>query len=120
MTRNRGHYNLKQRRFILWPLLACILCMSVSFGEAGTSESASSREMKETMLITNFGPDANPWRNVDDVVMGGVSSSSMRIEEGVAVFKGEVSLENNGGFASVRSGVLSRGLDGRTGGTPRA
>jgi monofunctional biosynthetic peptidoglycan transglycosylase len=35
--------------------------------------------------------------------MGGVSSSRFSVTNGVAVFRGELSLENNGGFASVRS-----------------
>ena len=43
------------------------------------------------------------WQVVNDDVMGGVSTSSFRLTNGVAVFQGEVSLENNGGFASVRS-----------------
>lgn len=44
-----------------------------------------------------------PWFPVDDVVMGGISSSQMQYSgEGVAQFSGELSLENNGGFASVR------------------
>jgi NADH dehydrogenase [ubiquinone] 1 alpha subcomplex assembly factor 1 len=43
------------------------------------------------------------WQIVNDDVMGGVSASSIRLTNGVAVFQGEVSLENNGGFASVRS-----------------
>lgn len=48
--------------------------------------------------------EAHHWRPVDDVIMGGVSSSRFQIEvESVAVFSGVVSLENNGGFASVRS-----------------
>jgi NADH dehydrogenase [ubiquinone] 1 alpha subcomplex assembly factor 1 len=48
--------------------------------------------------------DAALWRPVDDVVMGGVSSSSFdRAEPGVARFSGTVSLENSGGFASVRT-----------------
>ena len=43
------------------------------------------------------------WSIVNDVVMGGKSTSSIRINtEGNAVFKGEVSLENNGGFSSLR------------------
>lgn len=47
--------------------------------------------------------DVNEWRVVDDVVMGGRSSGSMYLsDEGHGVFKGEVSLENNGGFSSVR------------------
>ena len=43
------------------------------------------------------------WQIVNDDVMGGVSRSGFRLTNGVAVFQGEVSLENNGGFASVRS-----------------
>ena len=43
------------------------------------------------------------WQIVNDDVMGGVSRGGFRLTNGVAVFRGEVSLENNGGFASVRS-----------------
>jgi hypothetical protein len=43
------------------------------------------------------------WIAVDDRVMGGVSMSSLRYDSaGHAVFEGCVSLENSGGFASVR------------------
>ncbi len=47
--------------------------------------------------------DACPWFAIDDVVMGGVSRSTMRMENGRAVFAGVVSLDHGGGFASVRS-----------------
>ncbi len=43
------------------------------------------------------------WQIINDDVMGGISRSSFRLTNGVAVFQGEVSLQNNGGFASVRS-----------------
>ncbi len=43
------------------------------------------------------------WGAVDDVVMGGVSESSIRLVDGYAVFSGDVSTENSGGFASVRT-----------------
>ena len=47
-----------------------------------------------------------PWQAIDDRVMGGVSASHMRHDPaGHGVFAGEVSLENNGGFASVRAPV---------------
>jgi monofunctional biosynthetic peptidoglycan transglycosylase len=54
-------------------------------------------------MIIDFQARTEPWRNIDDVVMGGLSSSEMVIEDGVAVFRGDVSLDNYGGFASVRS-----------------
>lgn len=59
-----------------------------------------------TMTLLQFDDPADValWRPVDDVVMGGVSSSSFaRAEPGIASFSGSVSLENSGGFASVRT-----------------
>lgn len=43
------------------------------------------------------------WGAVDDVVMGGISESSIRLTPNRAIFSGNVSTENNGGFASVRT-----------------
>lgn len=56
-------------------------------------------------------PDAvRPWRAIDDRVMGGISRSRLRHDPaGHAVFEGEVSLERNGGFASVRSAAGEHG-----------
>ncbi len=48
----------------------------------------------------------NQWRIVNDGVMGGLSSSNVTVnDDNKIVFKGNVSLENNGGFASLRSPV---------------
>jgi hypothetical protein len=48
--------------------------------------------------------DASPFQPIDDVVMGGRSSSRLAPDPaGFAVFEGLVSLEDGGGFASVRS-----------------
>ena len=61
---------------------------------------------------------ANPatvkaWAPIDDRVMGGISSSLLRHDPaGHAVFQGNVSLERNGGFASIRSTSGNRGRDG--------
>jgi hypothetical protein len=56
---------------------------------------------------------ANAWHAIDDRVMGGISRSTMCHDPaGHAVFEGTVSLERNGGFASVRSGPGERGLAG--------
>ena len=53
---------------------------------------------------------ANPalaaeFRVINDGVMGGVSSSRLQVVDGALRFEGEVSLENNGGFASFRGPV---------------
>ncbi|WP_315790165.1 CIA30 family protein [Fischerella sp. JS2] len=45
----------------------------------------------------------NIWGAVDDVVMGGVSESNLQLVEGTALFAGNVSTANSGGFASVRT-----------------
>jgi len=43
------------------------------------------------------------WRIVDDVVMGGRSSGTFKLDtEGFGVFEGDISLDNNGGFSSLR------------------
>lgn len=42
---------------------------------------------------------------VNDGVMGGVSQSSLRHDSEGMFFEGQLSLENNGGFASIRSSV---------------
>ncbi|MFP4248860.1 MAG: CIA30 family protein [Armatimonadota bacterium] len=47
--------------------------------------------------------DADDWQTVDDTVMGGRSHSAVTIAEDTLVFSGELSLENDGGFCSVRS-----------------
>ena len=53
------------------------------------------------------------WSAIDDSVMGGVSHSRLRHDAaGHAVFEGVVSLENSGGFASVRSRPLDLGVSG--------
>lgn len=43
------------------------------------------------------------WVNQDDPVMGGLSRSAATWSDGALVFSGTLSLENNGGFASVLS-----------------
>ena len=62
--------------------------------------------------ITAFGAaillnlSIDPWRAINDGVMGGVSSGGMsEFDEGLR-FEGSLSLENNGGFASVRRALL--------------
>ena len=66
----------------------------------------------DTLLLFDFIDPAtvNDWAAIDDRVMGGVSRSKLRNDPaGHAVFEGTVSLERNGGFASVRSSPDTRG-----------
>lgn len=56
------------------------------------------------------------WAIVNDGVMGGLSSSEfVDGDEGFAVFRGDLSLENNGGFASVRGVVPAGAMESHRG-----
>lgn len=54
-------------------------------------------------FASSDGDPASAWQSVDDVVMGGVSESRFEDTGEGAAFTGVVSLEQGGGFASVRS-----------------
>ncbi len=57
--------------------------------------------------------NSTKWQVVNDDVMGGVSTSQFQLlTNGGAIFSGVVSLENNGGFASVRSTPVRENLNG--------
>lgn len=61
--------------------------------------------MSTPTVIFNFNTQSNikNWRIVDDVVMGGRSNGEFSVnKDGHGEFSGYVSLENNGGFSSVR------------------
>ncbi|WP_017302962.1 CIA30 family protein [Spirulina subsalsa] len=75
----------------------------------------------ETLLFDFRQPNDDlkaSWGAVDDVVMGGVSASGIRClvgeasrSEGRAIFAGNVSTANSGGFASVRNRNFDPPLD---------
>jgi monofunctional biosynthetic peptidoglycan transglycosylase len=59
---------------------------------------------------------ARQWEAVNDDVMGGVSEGGARATDtGMLEFSGTVSLENNGGFASIRSRAAPIDLSGYAG-----
>lgn len=59
----------------------------------------------QNMTIFDFNENSSltNWNIVDDVVMGGRSDGNFRINnDGHGEFFGKVSIENNGGFSSIR------------------
>jgi hypothetical protein len=57
----------------------------------------------QTIFDFSKDSDISSWRVVDDVVMGGRSQGNFKLNEnGNGLFSGEISLENNGGFSSLR------------------
>lgn len=65
------------------------------------------------MLIDFTGADAaKEWQNINDGVMGGASEGKFKITDTKTLeFYGRLSLENNGGFASVRTKAKKLGLE---------
>ncbi len=75
---------------------------------------SNTRDYDEAMLF-DFGTLENTdhWLVVNDGVMGGLSKSRFILSDrNTAVFSGNVSLENNGGFASARAKAMRFQLDG--------
>jgi monofunctional biosynthetic peptidoglycan transglycosylase len=69
-----------------------------------------------TLLDFQEQNEAARWVRVNDGVMGGLSQSNMRFTpQGTAVFEGILSLENYGGFASVRTTPHDYDLSGYLG-----
>ena len=61
--------------------------------------------VQEKMTIFNFEKEssANGWYVVNDGVMGGLSQGQFSVENNLAVFRGEVSTDNNGGFTMIQN-----------------
>jgi len=67
------------------------------------------------MHLFDFNEKSNikDWNVVDDTVMGGRSAGNFKLDEkGHGVFYGEVSLENNGGFSSLRYNMPRKAIEG--------
>ncbi len=71
-----------------------------------TAVDSKSLRIGERLLFDFCNPTLdlkNTWGAVDDIVMGGVSQSSLRLVNQSGLFLGNVSTANSGGFASVRT-----------------
>jgi len=81
---------------LILPLLMAVWSMPVS-------------QQPDSLVLADFSSAvAADGYAVNDGVMGGISSSTMEATaDGAGVFAGRLSLENNGGFASVRTVVES-------------
>ena len=63
----------------------------------------SYNQESKTIFEFNKNSDIESWQVVDDVVMGGRSVGKFFLNnEGYGEFEGDVSIENNGGFSSIR------------------
>ena len=73
---------------------------------------------KDPVILSSFEKpnSAQNWTSVNDGVMGGISRGGFtRTEQNTLLFSGELSLENNGGFASIRTKPRTLDLAGAKG-----
>jgi uncharacterized surface protein with fasciclin (FAS1) repeats len=78
----------------------------------GASAIAADTVSKPVTDFSDAGTAKN-WQSVNDNVMGGISEGGFRItDDKTLVFSGNISLENRGGFASIRTRPADLGLDG--------
>ena len=87
------------------PALAVLLLLSkLPTNAFGNAPEKIDSDMK--VLFEFTGSDPSPeWRATNDTVMGGVSVGKAELTKEGMDFSGHLSLENNGGFASVHMGV---------------
>lgn len=72
--------------------------------------------MEKTIIDFSARHDQELWETINDVVMGGISEGRFTItEDKTAVFQGVVSLENYGGFSSMRTHPKEFNLSGYQG-----
>lgn len=91
----------------------------LAFLASAPQASAASENMntqQSTLFDFTTPEDVQFWQIVNDGVMGGRSQSTMTSQaSNTALFKGAISLENNGGFASIRTVPLPYNLVGYSG-----
>jgi monofunctional biosynthetic peptidoglycan transglycosylase len=81
-----------------------------------TARPAEEDMMPPAPLLGFANNDGRVWQVVNDGVMGGISRSEMRVTEaGTGLFTGALSIEHNGGFASVRTSLPPGRLAGHRG-----
>ena len=94
-------------RYLIPILALCTLFFGFrSFGMA-------SEPISKLLIDFSDGSVAKQWLSVNDNVMGGVSEGGFRITDDKTLeFSGNLSLENRGGFTSIRTRPTDLNLDG--------
>ena len=97
--------NIQQRCFAL--ILTALLV-----GAATAALAAFKQPPITAVTLFEFSGTADEpaWNAVNDSFMGGVSRGGAKLIDGSLHFRGVLSLENNGGFSSIRSGGPTRDL----------
>ena len=88
------------------------LCLSIFLALVVRTTVMSAEDTLQTLFNFAGADAAKEWQNINDGVMGGVSEGKFKITDKKTLeFYGTLSLENNGGFASVRTKPKKLGLE---------
>jgi len=86
--------------------LSCFMMIILITLATASKETGDNMDTANQLVIDFKEPPAATWRAINDGVMGGLSQSDLAITgDGTGVFAGNLSLENSGGFASVRTSL---------------
>ncbi len=89
-----------------------ILCSTMVLPLLSLGTFAMAEDSQKALFDFTGSDAAKQWQTVNDGVMGGVSEGKFKITEAKTLeFFGNLSLENNGGFASVRTKAKKLGLE---------
>lgn len=78
----------------------CMVTLFMTIGSANSNDDSS-----RSLFDFSEPLSGKAWLAVNDGVMGGRSQGGPELRDGVLHFSGQLSLENNGGFSSVRRDV---------------
>ena len=92
-------HSMRKRTAPLW----LMLCLSFLWSKASTAGIE--------MIDFTQASEHQQWSAINDNVMGGISTGGLIYDDGISQFRGELSLENNGGFSSINRSVESVNSD---------
>lgn len=104
-------------------LMSMLLGVTLRISDGDNGDNKMLQKNDSTRVLFDFvdETEAESWLVVTDNVMGGVSRGTVRVsEDSCLVFSGTLSLENNGGFSSIRTVPKDFGVDDYKGLTIRA
>ncbi|WP_407830006.1 CIA30 family protein [Vibrio splendidus] len=88
-------HSMRKRTAPLW----LMFCLSFLWSKASTAGIE--------MIDFTQPKEYQNWAATNDNVMGGISTGRFIYDDGISQFRGELSLENNGGFSSINRSVES-------------
>lgn len=117
LRQSREMTDASERAWVLRRAMDAAYDVCANLAEEGSRTSVpSAPSASNERVIFSFDDESERWFSVNDNVMGGISRGGYSwLPTGAALFSGALSLENNGGFSTIRSDASDLGLDGYDG-----